>query len=288
MMKEGSEVISVLEAAERLGLGKNAAYKAAAEGSIPTVRVGGRILVPIEALNKLLDTPNWKPPTVSPNGVRLLRRFSEEDDEIITNDYLNYVPTIEIAEKLHRSEGTIRQRILRLDLHRSSIVSKLLAWAPEHLRNNLKDMDTDEWVEACHMWRAQKQQDAKVEGAAQEEKVKNERLEQGLEIDQRPDLSRKQKMLAKRMIGMSLEEIGVSYGLLRERVRQITSQDYTPSIAAKNPAERLRRFEARTVRERERIVKESADRIFRIWQDAPPDVQKMFLTMVEAAKEPRE
>ncbi|WFU28345.1 DNA-binding protein [Bradyrhizobium sp. CB1717] len=36
------------------GLGTNAAYRAAKDGSIPSIKVGGRIVVPTAALRKML------------------------------------------------------------------------------------------------------------------------------------------------------------------------------------------------------------------------------------------
>lgn len=46
--------IPLLEAAEKLGVGKAAAYEAAHRGDIPTIRVGKRFLVPVAAFNRLL------------------------------------------------------------------------------------------------------------------------------------------------------------------------------------------------------------------------------------------
>jgi excisionase family DNA binding protein len=43
------------EAAELLGIGRNAAYDAAKAGSIPTIRVGKRLLVPKAALDRMLS-----------------------------------------------------------------------------------------------------------------------------------------------------------------------------------------------------------------------------------------
>ncbi len=45
----------VQEAAKILGIGRNAAYEAARRGEIPTIRIGGRILVPKAALDKMLE-----------------------------------------------------------------------------------------------------------------------------------------------------------------------------------------------------------------------------------------
>lgn len=46
---------TVPEAGKVLGLSRNAAYRAAKRGDIPTVRIGGRILVPLAQLERLLD-----------------------------------------------------------------------------------------------------------------------------------------------------------------------------------------------------------------------------------------
>ena len=46
--------MTIPEAAVYLGVSRNSAYKAAREGSIPSVRVGNRLIVPKAALEKLL------------------------------------------------------------------------------------------------------------------------------------------------------------------------------------------------------------------------------------------
>lgn len=46
--------ISVPEAGRMLGIGRNQAYKAARNGDIPAIRVGRRLLVPKEALERML------------------------------------------------------------------------------------------------------------------------------------------------------------------------------------------------------------------------------------------
>lgn len=58
------EVLSVEDAGKALGLSRNLAYEAArryrktggAEG-IPNLKVGGRVLVPVEALRRMLTLP---------------------------------------------------------------------------------------------------------------------------------------------------------------------------------------------------------------------------------------
>lgn len=46
--------ISVEQAAAIFGIGRNAAYEAVRRGEIPSVRLGGRILVPTAAIRKML------------------------------------------------------------------------------------------------------------------------------------------------------------------------------------------------------------------------------------------
>jgi excisionase family DNA binding protein len=50
--------IGVVEAGEVLGIGRNSAYDAVAQGSIPSLRIGKSIRVPVAALRRLLgETP---------------------------------------------------------------------------------------------------------------------------------------------------------------------------------------------------------------------------------------
>jgi excisionase family DNA binding protein len=48
--------VSVEEAARMLGISRGAAYTHARDGSLPTIRLGNRLLVPRAALDKLLMT----------------------------------------------------------------------------------------------------------------------------------------------------------------------------------------------------------------------------------------
>lgn len=48
--------MTIPEAAEKLGIGRNQGYEAAKAGQIPTIRIGKRLPVPVTALeNKLLN-----------------------------------------------------------------------------------------------------------------------------------------------------------------------------------------------------------------------------------------
>jgi excisionase family DNA binding protein len=48
------KTLTILEAANALGIGRNAAYEAARRGEIPTIRIGKRLLVPLVALERML------------------------------------------------------------------------------------------------------------------------------------------------------------------------------------------------------------------------------------------
>jgi hypothetical protein len=55
METDGPKTISVPQAGKcYFGLGKNASYEAARRGDIPTIRIGGRLRVPVVALERML------------------------------------------------------------------------------------------------------------------------------------------------------------------------------------------------------------------------------------------
>ena len=56
-MRQESLTMTVEEAAAVLGISRGLAYQAARDGSIPTIRIGRRLLVPRRALEKLLEAP---------------------------------------------------------------------------------------------------------------------------------------------------------------------------------------------------------------------------------------
>lgn len=51
----GCLTLSVEEAAVKLGIGRSLAYQGVREGSIPSIRIGHRIRVPVQALARLLN-----------------------------------------------------------------------------------------------------------------------------------------------------------------------------------------------------------------------------------------
>ena len=55
------KTLSIPEAGEVLGIGRSAAYEAARAGQLPAIRIGRRLLVPVVALERLLEQAG-KPP----------------------------------------------------------------------------------------------------------------------------------------------------------------------------------------------------------------------------------
>ena len=47
--------LTVEEAGQLLGIGRGAAYAAASRGEIPTIRIGRRLVVPVDALERMLS-----------------------------------------------------------------------------------------------------------------------------------------------------------------------------------------------------------------------------------------
>ena len=56
-VRQESLTMTVEEAAAALCISRGLAYQAARDGSIPTIRIGRRLLVPRRALEKLLEAP---------------------------------------------------------------------------------------------------------------------------------------------------------------------------------------------------------------------------------------
>lgn len=55
MSEQVKATVTVIEAAKRLGIGRNQAYEAAHKGQIPVIKIGKRLLVPLAALERMLN-----------------------------------------------------------------------------------------------------------------------------------------------------------------------------------------------------------------------------------------
>jgi len=60
-MTTESRTVKIDQAAEILGISRNGAYAAAKEGSLPTIRIGKRLLVPKAVLDRMLAGANQPP-----------------------------------------------------------------------------------------------------------------------------------------------------------------------------------------------------------------------------------
>lgn len=49
------QTLTIPETAQLLGIGRNQGYEAARRGQIPTIKIGKRLLVPLVALERLLE-----------------------------------------------------------------------------------------------------------------------------------------------------------------------------------------------------------------------------------------
>jgi len=54
-MEHQRKCLSVAEAGEALGISRWSAYQAAKSGQLPTIRIGRRLLVPVAALDRMLN-----------------------------------------------------------------------------------------------------------------------------------------------------------------------------------------------------------------------------------------
>ena len=55
VLKADNLTITVTECSKRIGISRALAFKACQRGEIPSIRVGRRILVPVKALEKMLE-----------------------------------------------------------------------------------------------------------------------------------------------------------------------------------------------------------------------------------------
>jgi uncharacterized protein (DUF433 family) len=152
-------------------------------------------------------------------------RFTPNDIKILRYDYANYVPTEEIAKKLGRTYGVLRQKIYHLKLQRSNRVTKTLQWAPEHLKAKRVVLGNEAFIKAANQWRKAERRKPvvqRIEDHARDLKI-------ALTISKRTDLDRTAKMKAMRAAGATLQEVADVFGITRERVRQVTTAAPRPS-----------------------------------------------------------
>src|SRR6476469_8649938 len=78
-----------------------------------------------------------------------VRKFTADECDLIKREYLAHVLVLEIANKLGRSEGTVRQKIRTLGLRRPRLGTSS---APEHLKALAGKIPTNEWRAKYRNW----------------------------------------------------------------------------------------------------------------------------------------
>jgi hypothetical protein len=216
-----------------------------------------------------------------------LRWFTPAEDQIIRKDYAAYVPTIEIARKLKRDEGTVRGHIYTLGLSRSGLVSKALAWAPPHLRAQLGQIPDQAFLTECHRWRDQQRELKRAALNAAYDTRSRIVQEKCAEIDAGPDVGQREKMIAKRLAGATLQEVANQHGVTRERVRQVTTQPAMweqarikakakAKVKAKGKAKMQRLAAQHTV-----LVDREYRHLLKTWKLALPEAKARFLCALQ-------
>ena len=215
---------------------------------------------------------------------RKYRYFTPEEDAVIHADYADYVPTLAIASKLSRDEGTVLQRIYRLGLKRSNHVSRVLGYAPDHLRPILREHGPDAFLQAVDKWLVEQAAIAKNA----EDGMLADRAESIAatcrEIDNRLDLTRNDKLIAKRLAGMTLEAISKQHGLTR--VRQLTDPEYIKErrvrkvADAPNNGQSIKALQGKIERHQIKLNLKCAEGLRELWEAASADVRAAFLAEV--------
>jgi len=102
------QVLTVPEAGAVLGIGRTLAYALARQGRLPTLRLGGRLVVPQARLVDLLTSPDATrvPPTrvrvadegptgvTRSEGVLAVRDPSNDDDPADTGSHVRAIPAV--------------------------------------------------------------------------------------------------------------------------------------------------------------------------------------------------
>jgi len=150
-----------------------------------------------------------------------LRRFTPKECALIKKDFAAYLPVSETANKLGRSEGTVKQKALQLGLRRPRLSTRLV---PAHLKALAGKIPADEWRAKYSSW----QRERLLQAQAAQEQAAQETAAKCAEIDAREHLTRDEKIAAKRAAGVTLQAIGDQHGITRERARQITKAITSP------------------------------------------------------------
>jgi hypothetical protein len=209
-----------------------------------------------------------------------VRRLTPEENVRIREWYAAYMPAPEIADRLGRSVGVIRQKIFALRLHRDGGVFACLKWAPEHLKSRVLEMDPKAFRDACHAWRNEN----KIAVSAARVSRRAAKLTRVCaDIDQNPELDRDAKLRAKRIAGVTLQAIGDQHGLTRERVRQLTTPGWKTAGRREKKFRRGHRAKTRGEEMKNPISLPARRRAITMLQTAIRKVQRALQLLEEGA-----
>ena len=164
-----------------------------------------------------------------------MRFFTPQDLAKLVKMHGDYVSDKEMAKSLGRSVGVIRQKIFHMKLRRRPYVTGYLArGVPPHVEKVLREEGPDAFLRAVRIWRAE--EDAEIKRLSREADEEDEAaaMEDVHVIMARNDLTRREKIIACRELGLTLEFTGELFGITRERVRQINDPLYKAKNARNN------------------------------------------------------
>ncbi len=212
------------------------------------------------------------------------RRFTPEEDDIIRAEFADYIQVRATATRLGRDFGTVRQRIFYLRLKRDSAVSKMLTWCPDSLKPILKENGRDAFIDAVnrHAMQLEHNDGVAAESLSAAEQLAMDEAIAEIESSAR---ERKEKMMAMRALGLTLQSIGDRFGISRERVRQLTDPDFTPGISmtprtVDNLLNINEKLEAKLIANKARIKTKIVDGLITLWHSADEDTRNEFLKII--------
>lgn len=148
------------------------------------------------------------------------RRFTSEEDQILRAEWIAYTPIEEIAAKLQRSSGVIRQRIYYHHGDLRGVRSQPVSLAVRRFGRDVLKASSDP-VKAAQITR-EAVLNAKAAARMAAINARNERRQRLLtEMLAAVPNGRDDAIFAARAAGLELQAIGDALGITRERVRQI-------------------------------------------------------------------
>lgn len=215
----GRPVLGISQKRHQLGLKRNAAPATRAWTSEETQKVREGVangLTYFQISEALHDRSHQQVQSFACYVLGLhrgLRKFTPEEDDFLTREFLAYKPREEIAALLKRTVGALNQRILHLGLRREMRRTLLV--------KRFKEAATDpRSVDEIKAEIAQKDHAEKLQRSAEQEAIIADVLKSMIQA-LNWGASRRPVFQTALAAGATLQEIGECVGITRERVRQI-------------------------------------------------------------------